>query len=216
MRTAEIGFVLVVSLLLSATSVRAQLFDDYGAKVGVVSASAWDPDGALDPERRTGVAVSIFGERKMPSNVSLIGEFGYVQRGFTYSVRQRNDRGIELEPVEGTARLDYLTLPVLLKLNHAMTGGTLYAAGGPRFDLLVHRKPATFDLAVGKKVEGGAVDFFDQFLVGGTIGIGVSTRTLLPLPLIAEGRYALDVTGSDFGGRSIRNNTISIMVGTIF
>lgn len=154
-RAAPIALLLwaVASLSIPAPG-HAQIVNRFGVKAGIVSASAsaeFSADVSGDQfERRTGFSASVFAEKRVLPFLSVVGEVGYVQRGFVEKLDHYIQRGVVLaeryRSVKANSRMDYLTIPLMVKLNHRLEHAELYATAGPRIDILLNRETGWFDL----------------------------------------------------------------------
>lgn len=209
-----VALLIVVATLALPGSSRAQLLDSYGMKVGAVSASA--TDNLDDFDRRTGLTASVFAEKRLLPFLSLIGEVGYVQRGFIETQIERTATNEVVGTVEANTQLDYLTIPVMAKLEYGLAPATLYALAGPRLDILLSRDAGTFEFSSGT-FESQVADAYGSPAVGGTVGVGITTTNLLPARLLLGGRYELDFTDSFVEGpRETRNTAFTVVVGVAF
>ena len=209
-----VAFLTVVVALTLPQSSHAQLLDSYGVKVGAVSASA--TDNLDDFDRRTGLTASVFAEKRLLPYLSLTGEIGYVQRGFIETQTERTAPNEVVGTVEANTQLDYLTIPVMAKLEYGLAPATLYALAGPRLDILLSRDAGTFEFS-SSTFESQVADAYGSPAVGGIVGVGIATTNLLPARLLLEGRYELDLTDSFVEGpRETRNTAFTVVVGIAF
>lgn len=210
---------LAVLTVFTTDPAMAQIVDRVGLKGGLLSSSATDNLDQFDLERRTGWSALLFAERDLLPFLTLVGEGGYAQRGFTETLEERSPSGEVEQIVRATTRLDYLTLPVLVKSSYGLSAMRLYALAGPRLDVLVGREAGVFEYesAPVDQLKSEIADVYTSPILGVTAGVGVSTNHLLPVRLLVEGRWALDVTES-FAGvpRDMRNNAVSVMIGIGF
>ena len=209
----------LLSVLVAPAPASAQIVDRIGVKGGLVSTSATDGRDLLDPERRTGWSAHLFAERDLSSFLSVVGEAGYTQRGFVETIEERGPDGTVEQTSRANTRLDYLTIPVFAKLKYEFTALRLYALAGPRLDVLVGREAGVFEFesAPVDQVKSDLASIYTSPVLGATFGLGVSTSKGLPLRLMLEARWALDVTESSTGvPRDVRNNAGMVMIGIGF
>ena len=192
----------------------AQSLEGFGFKGGFVSASAFDNLDDLD--RRNGLAASAFAEWNLLPTASLVTEVGYAQRGFVETMEERSAPGETIQIVEANTRLDYLTLPVMVKLQRTTSTVTPYLLAGPRLGVLMHRQPGTFEFTTSEW-ESELAAFYERVAVGGTVGLGLSTGRLLPARLLVEARYDVDISDSLASvPRDTRNHALFIAAGITF
>jgi hypothetical protein len=193
------GFLRIVSFaaVLLPFSVQAQFINGYGVKVGVNSSnaalSAVQSAFEFDTERRTGANAALFLEWGASSAISLVTQVEYAQRGFVEEQAVTGEDSPEpIQIVQANTRLDYISLPILLKLQYSPGP---YFVLGPRVDFLVNRVAGVFEFSIGN-FESPLSQGFDDRALGGTIGLGFSADKLLRLPLPIETRYNFDFTNS--------------------
>jgi hypothetical protein len=212
LHTVAAAFLMAASPLAWAAPSHAQLVDRFGVKAGVVSAGVTDELTEDKFSERRGMAASVFAERRLLSFLSLVGEVGYVQRGFNET--------LSFDPLneEAGTRLDYLTIPVMMKLNYDSGLATLYALGGPRIDVLLNREPGVFKgFGTPPFKESRYADKYDSLAAGGTVGLGMTTPKRFPVRLLLEGRYEFDLTDSYAPDPfDIHNRAFSIVAGVAF
>ena len=138
-----------LAVMLCQASAQAQWLGAVGVKAGVNSSnSAIEQTSfvhAFDTERRTGWQAAVFAEWLELPVASVVTQVEYAQRGF----REQQIRTGEASPeplgtIELKTRLDYVSVPVLLKLRTAKTGTGPYALLGPRFDFRVNREAVLY------------------------------------------------------------------------
>jgi hypothetical protein len=213
-------FVSFAALLLPL-SVQAQLIKGYGAKIGMNSSNTTVSlvKTAFDfTERRIGVNAALFLEWSRSSVISLVTQVEYAQRGFNEKQLVTGEYGPEpIDFVRADTRLDYISLPILLKLQYPSLAAGPYLLLGPRADFLIHREPGKFKISGdGFQIiwESGLPNAFDEQALGGTAGLGLAADKLLHLPLLVEARYNFDFTDNSkspaFRGK---NNSFDVWLG---
>ncbi len=163
---------LVSILLISSSQCHAQMRIGYGIKAGAVSASqTWHITNLaynLPVESRLGYNAGIYIEMINQSSASLLMEVHYLQKGFGMSLPEGTPSFPEGagEPLTYSARLDYLSIPIMVKARYDLPTITPYILGGVRFEFLV-----------GKNGDGDVVGvIYDQAKstgIGASLGGGV-------------------------------------------
>ncbi|MGH7601381.1 MAG: porin family protein [bacterium] len=222
--SGALRFVSFAAVLLPL-SVQAQLLKGYGIKAGVNSSNTAlsIPQSAfeIDTQRRTGVNAALFIEWGGSSFYSLVTQVEYAQRGFAEEQEITGENNPEpLGKVRASTRLDYISLPILLKLQYRKLAISPYLIAGPRVDFLVNREVGEFDFVIGNSkvsVESELSKIVDDRALGGTVGLGFNAQKFLPLPLLVEGRYNFDFTdNSKSPPLQGKNNSFDVWLGIEF
>jgi Outer membrane protein beta-barrel domain len=195
--SSVLRFVSLAAVLLPL-SVQAQLIKGYGAKAGANSSKAtfsyFQSDFQYETERRTGVHAAFFLEWGKSSLISLITQVEYAQRGFVEE--QMIISEISPEPlgvVRANTRLDYISLPLMIKLQYPRLVAGPYLVFGPKVDWLVHHVAGKFEFPRAT-FESSLYKVFADRAVSGTVGLGFAADKLLHLPVLLEARYNFVLT----------------------
>jgi hypothetical protein len=168
----------------------SQLIRDYGLKLGMASTNQnWDysPSTSIkaNSSSRQSIDAGIFVEWINVPLISILTEVHYIQKGADFKT---NILVTTIADPEGTgenytfsSKVDYLSIPLLVKIRMDNASFSPYIFAGPRFDLFLkdHSAGLGIILAESKKVD-----------VGGTFGLGVELSSLLPIHVGAEIRYS--------------------------
>jgi len=210
----RIVYLLLAASVLPASQSNAQLLRSLGAKVAVTSASqkfdyAYSPFPGFrqDKKRRTGVNAAIFAEWLNTPFISIVTQLEYAQRGFTETIAPvASSPGIAVMDTRDN-RVDYLSLPILLKASLSLGVFSPYVIVGPRLDKYL----GYHDNFI---VPNSINEEFTKTLWGGSAGIGLELRTLLPVSLSIEFRYNADFADSykDYLLR-VRNDAYDFWLG---
>ncbi len=208
----RIALTLCAVLLMAAVSLARPVF---GVKAGVAfSKQTFDYAQLLEPEfdTRAGFQFGLFLEYPINRYFSLVPEFRYVPVGVKYSVLYIPDYGFDGEPVYETrqTRVDYLSVPLMIKARLPMRKFTPYLIAGPRVD---------FQLGTGADAGdfSQVYDQFDQITAGFTLGGGVQFKLSPRYNLLVEASYSPDVTKVyETDLLNVRNHMLSIVTGLTF
>ena len=162
----------------------------------------------FDTKRRVGFNAGIFAEWLDVPFFSVLTQVEYAQRGTGEEFVVTGPSGPE--PI-GTktlyARLDYVSVPVLGKIILQTGQISPYVLAGPRADFLLGYKS-------DEGLFSGVYDSFKKTTWGGSAGIGVQVKSLLPVTLIAEARYNFDFADSYRSDlMNVRNNSVDFWLG---
>jgi hypothetical protein len=208
----------VITVLLASTAMlNAQLVRGYGIKAAFVSASqTFDYTTAsvvqssdLGLKRRAGLGAGVYCELLNLPVFSVVTQAEYRQGGVGMKYYHTGPNGEDLGLFIDYTRIDYLSLAVQAKARIPGTITSPYLLVGLRRDRMV----GTGDTAL----VGGLYDQFEKDITGLTVGGGVELPRLLPVKLIVEARYDLDLSDAFHGEYlTVRNNSMSLWLGVGF
>lgn len=217
--SSMVRFVPLAALCFHA-SAPAQWFNAAGVKAGVNSSNSAIEQTSFghqfETQRRIGWQAAVFAEWLRLPVVSVVTQLEYAQRGFSEEqVRTGEESPEVLGTIELKTRLDYVSVPLLLKLRTSNTGAGPYALLGPRFDFLVNREAVLYE--DGKlDLETSFAEVFNDRAVGGTVGMGVVAKAL-SLPLLLEARYNFDFNdNADSEFLTVKSNAVDLWLGIMF
>ena len=195
----------------------AQLIRNYGLKFAFTSASqtfeyANPPFPGFGPSkvRRAGFNVGFFVEWFNIPFLSVLSQIEYTQRGVGEEYYITEDGPVPVGTRTDFRRVDYLSIPILLKFNVPLGVVTPYLIAGPRADFLLgYQDNQTAFNSLYKN--------FKKSLIGGSIGLGLESGNFLPIDLSAEFRYNADFSNSfDNEYLRVRNNAFDVWLGVAF
>lgn len=203
--------ILAVFLISISFSVQAQIINNYGVKLGLISSdlSYNNFPTTVETERKLGFVGGAFVEWFNNPIFSVITQIEYAQKGSSYEIVMTGEGGPE--PI-GTKtysnKLDYLSIPIYAKFKIPSIIISPYLFAGARVDFLLSYS-TEFDSTIFSK--------FKNTTFGGVIGIGVQPMLNIPLNPFLEFRYDFDFTNSyDENGMTIKNNAFVILLGVTF
>jgi hypothetical protein len=210
--------VMPVVLLLFACTVNAQLVKSYGFKVAVTSAFQkfdYSPLGGISNsdipwKRKTCINAGLFIEWLNLPIVSVITQLDYRQVGVGAPVGFYDTVGNILSSSILYGKVNYISMPLLLKAELPTTIVCPYLLLGSRIDHLIsYSSDRDFWSPVYKQ--------FEKTVYGGTFGIGLETKHILPVTAILEFRYNMDFTDSYSDEYlKIKNNSYDFCLGIGF
>lgn len=204
--------VVIVLVLMLCVDTHAQLIRGYGLEIGTVAANqTWTYSSGGPPSfltnDRWGLTVVGFVEILNCPNLSGILEAQYRQKGMSKTLSQTPEWNPDWNGQSKTyyPRVDYLSIPLLVKARFEFEKAGLYFLAGPRFDFLIGEYAGSFDIVMDKF---RARDF------GATIGAGAEYALVPALPLLVEIRYNPSFQNEfDNGSLKIRNHSVDFLLG---
>lgn len=206
-------FIILSLILFSYSAAFSQVVNSYGIKGGAVFAKQnydYSEPITMDTKYRLGADAAVFGEFFKHPNFSGIVEFHYIQKGYKLSVpittiEQPDGTGqyITLNP-----RIDYISLPLFVKIRKDYASVSPYIFAGPRFDLKI---AYSTEYGYSNYNDLNSVDF------GLTGGAGLDFHISKNIGLLLEGRYSYPVTSSFSSSFvTIKNYSFEILGGIEF
>lgn len=202
------GLILLMMGALLASPASAQF--NAGVKGGLSIANLTGDD-AEDPDWRTGFAGGVFMTYAFTPSVSIQPEALFLVKGAKDSFVEDGDL------VEGKFRLDYIEIPLLLRVESAMLVNrtTAYVLGGPS---IAFNTKCSMTGALGNVSATFGCDELDleirdvDFNLLGGIGVGLALRDL---NLFVEGRYHYGLTKLEDidDADDVRNQAFSVLAG---
>ncbi len=158
----------------------------------------------FDTESRTGFDMGIYTEWFDLPFFSLLTEIHYIQKGMQHEERRFNEFGEEVALLKWNNRVDYLSIPILVKITIQTEHVSPYFIMGPRIDLLLGYDSDHFE---------ALYDEFERVNLGGDFGIGVGNNSG-PVKILLEFRYSPDFTNAyKTDLLKVKNNSFEILFG---
>jgi hypothetical protein len=205
-------FLVAVGMILLQPRSAAQLCRFYGVKVGATFAEQYfrDPANMVNIRRIPGFSAAVFAEWFNTPHFSIVSQLELTQRGVITDLR--TTEGFEswrIVYVGLHSHLHYLSVPFLAKWSFTTTPSVPYLLIGPRVDYLLWYSSdiGWFD---------GLYKEFKKTLLGGSVGLGWSSASLLPITLIGEFRYNFDFINSAGPNNIVRNDALDVWIGYAF
>lgn len=185
----------------------------WGVKVALTSADV-NYQNKLAPgfetTRRMGFSIGAYVEWFETGWFTLITQAEYAQKGLGTDFLITGPAGPEiLERKTLYSRLDYLSVPILGKATLQLGSLSPYVLVGPRVD---------FFLGYESDLNSFSTLFekYGRTAFGATVGIGIQADSILPLPVVIEARYNLDIKKSfDNGVVKASNNSVDLWLGVV-
>jgi hypothetical protein len=184
----------------------------YGIKLALTSSNQkfeYRDLSSIDLKRRIGFNAGIFIENVIESYYSIRGQLEYSQRGMgielvrtTVNSPEGTDKYIDYH------RVDYLSLPILIKISYPTKSVQPFLIVGPRIDYLIGYNSIGFQ---------PVYDHLKTVVIGSSIGVGIESTTLLQSDLMLELRYNFDHTDAyNTELLNVRNNSFDLWLGVCF
>jgi hypothetical protein len=199
-------------LLLSSTTAVSQSIRSYGILLGAASATqSWDYHdtpypSTFDPDERWGIDVGLFMEFLDNPVISVLGELHYIQKGFSESFVVSTPANPEGTGQKYSYRpsIDYLSIPVLLKLRTDIGSVTSFLKGGPRVDIRIGQSDEN---TFGK---------FERTDIGISGALGAEIPLDISHTILVEFRYSPSLTNSyEAEFVTVKNSSLEFLLGVV-
>lgn len=185
--------------MIGVSVLYSQPLKSFGVKFGgTMATQSWtySKGTPVTTEYRFGPAGGLFIEGFKAGNISVLGEFWYIQKGFTVTV---NAASVQPSMV-------YFSLPFLMKYRIEDDGITYYGLAGPRIDYLFHIDPQSYTPLTDALSEGNSD-------VGVTAGLGLQFFT----SVLLEARFSPSlIPAFKNDSLTVTNNSFEFIVGFSF
>jgi len=166
---------------------------------------------------RSGFNIGIFVENDLMYYLSIIPRLEYCQRGYIQEQVETDENGNEIQEVRANTRLDYLSLPLSLKVKYPAGGVTPFVTAGLRLDYLVNHSRGTYEFT-SVTAPDELSDHLSPWVLGSSFSLGLQAPVSQRHDLILEVRHNRDITDSakepiEYG---IRNRSYDVLVGLAF
>ena len=203
---------LLAWLILGFTFLNAQFIHSYGVKTGCVIANQnfdyTDNSFNLDTQNRYGLNIGTFIEFAYNSNLHLLIETHYIQKGMVVKFKEYDPFANYGGIIEFNNRVDYLSLPVLGKIAYKFNKLSPYIIVGPRIDIL---------LGYDSDFAAIVYDEFESIDFGGTLGLGCEFSFIGSQTFLIEMKYSPSFTNSyETDLLRVTNNSFEFIAGIKF
>ena len=203
----------IIILIAGYYECPAQLIKSYGIKVALTSAhdgyeNIRHPD--IKSKRRLGFNIGVFVEWLNDPMLSIITQVEYVQKGCGWDVNRRDEYNHDYGIVTYYRRLDYISVPIIIKFKIQTLTLTPFIMAGPRLDFLIGNHYVFDD-------PFSLYNMYKKNVAGASIGIGFQTSTFLNTKIMTEIRYNFDFEDSfNNGVVKTRNSSYDLWIGLSF
>ena len=213
----SIPWVLVFCVALFPATLPAQFLSNWGVKTAVTR-STLDIDQFHNfASWRTGMNLAVYAEHHLWKFFAITPQLEYAQKGYIAEQVETSETGTTIQQVQANTRLDYVSVPLFLKLTYPTETLTPFVAVGPRMDYLAHVKKGRFHFTEVTAVDPRAENF-KSFALGGSFTGGVNIPVSTNSEMSVELRYNGDFTNSatDQVQYSLKNTTVDLWIGLAF
>jgi hypothetical protein len=208
---------LFMMVCLCPVFVNAQIVSHYGVKAAFTR-STLDIEEFVDfSDWRSGLNLAVYAEHDICDFLALDLQLEYTQKGYIMEQVETDEMGMRIQDVSANTRLDYLSIPLLVKIKYPHEKATPFIAFGPRFDYLINTAKGEFEFTNNTMTDDFA-DYLKDSAIGASISGGVQIPTARKCDVILEFRYNLDFTDSADAPLEyeVKNKSWDIWLGIAF
>lgn len=213
----KIKFLIITIIMLFPVALFAQYFNNMGVKLAYTTSNIYHDIINNFSSRRSGFNVALFLELGNYKYLALVTQIEYIQKGFVEEQDETNEIGELIQHVEANTRLDYLSIPIFLKLKYPKIKFVPYMILGPRFDYLLNKENGVYEFTK-VNFKSQFADHFDKYVFGGSIGAGFNLLKIYRFNTFLEFRYNIDFSDSFSSIKevTIKNNSYDFWLGIAF
>ncbi len=177
---------LALVIFFFAVNINSQTLTNYGFKLGAVASNPIWNHSSKQTAIKTGMDLGFFLNWNLTTNISLLTEVHYVQKGLRFYVpifeNVQNNNGVSVYVQSVDPNVNYLSFPVLIKYDLLKSEVIPYLIGGMRVDFVLSTNEINNPRWLYNNVNN--IDF------GGSIGFGFQTKSLLGIGTGLEIKYS--------------------------
>ena len=203
--------------LFFSSVLSAEVISNYGLKAAFTRSKLEIKDFADFSTWRSGFNLALFFEHNLWDYLSVGSQIEYNQKGYLFEQVETNEIGTKIQDVSANTRLDYLSLPLFVKIKYPAQKFTPFISFGPRYDYLLNYHKGEFKFTE-ITITDNMADNFESHVFGGTLSAGVQIPTSHPYQVDIEFRYNFDTTDSakEPVQYRIKNKSFDIWIGLEF
>ena len=202
-KSRRVEIIVVGTLLLLGIASTGLALPAFGVKAGIcIADQEFESDifGTLPTDRRIGVDIGGYIEWPWRRYSKILLELHYVQRGMKEEWLETTPQGTGLRTVKFNNRVDYLSVPILVKVGVPSGSYRPFLALGPRIDVLLYS-----DSPIWQEV----YDDLEKVDVGADVAVGLDTRWIS-----IETRYNYSLASTIGWARlSVTNKSFEVLLG---
>ena len=210
-------FVILMIVCLFPVLSQAQIISNYGVKTAFTR-SIFDVEEYINfTTWRSGFNVAVYAEKDVSDFMSFLLQLEYSQKGYIFEQVETNEAGTEIQDVRANTRLDYISVPLFLKIKYPTQKITPFVTIGPRFDYLANFNKGEFKFTSVTFTDDFA-DYLKSYVFGGSVSCGLQIPASNKYDISIEFRYNYDFSDSakELVQYSVKNKSFDIWLGIEF
>ena len=180
-------YVMLLLIAIVPFNLKSQIINEYGVKVAYTNSKINPKNKAFRTKWRPGINLAFFVGKNIYRNLHAVVQTEYTSRGYKLESIETNETGEVIQTLYANTRLDYITVPILLKINYNRSKFQPFIQFGPRLDYLFNFKRGMYNFS---KVQ--APDLMPDYLYLNTFSFGSSISLGFQLPIQHKKRVLIE------------------------
>ena len=187
------NYLILLLLIITSNNLKSQILDNYGLKVSYTRSKINVKEIDNYSTWRSGINCSFFIEKNIYKSISTIIELEYAQKGYISEQIETNEIGEKIQIVRANTRLDYISVPLFMKISYDISNIKPFIQFGPRLDYMFNYEKGTYKFTELNFIDETA-KYLDSFSFGSSLSIGFILPFISDKSIILEARYNNDFT----------------------
>jgi len=191
-------YILLIFMIILPATLRSQFIDAYGLKTAYTFSRIIPRIAENFPDSNIwhhGINMAVFAEKDIYKIFHIVSQLEYAPKGYVLEQIETNEVGEEVQTVNASTRLDYISVPIFLKICNNNLKFRPFVQLGPRLDYLIGYKKGIY-----KFTKVHVPDEMPDFLYLHSFSYGYSLSGGFSFPIkhnriIIEARYNSDHAG---------------------
>lgn len=182
-----------LSILFIPFFLGSQTIDGYGVKLAFSQSKVIPKEKAFHASWRSGLNVGLFVEKSVYKMIYAIIQLEYASKGYQLESIEMDEYGNRIQTVWANTRLDYVSMPLLLKIVNNDLKCRPFIQVGPRLDYLFNFKRGIFEFShLNARDEMPNLLYLNSFSLGSSLSLGCYLPIMDTEKLLIEIRYNSD------------------------
>ena len=186
-------YLIPLSILFIPFILNSQIIDEYGVKLAFTQSKVDPKEEAYQTSWRSGLNVGFFAEKGVYKMIHAVIQLEYASKGYRFKSIEMDEYGNRIQTVWANTRLDYVSMPLFLKIINNNSKYRPFIQVGPRLDYLFNFKRGIFKFSeVEVRDEMPSLLYLNSFSVGSSLSLGCYLSIMDSEKLLIEVRYNSD------------------------
>ena len=187
------NYLIFLLLIITPNILKSQIIDNYGLKIAFTRSKINVKEIDNYSTWRSGINFSFFVEKNIYKSIFTIVQLEYAQKGYISEQIEMNEVGEKIQVVRANTRLDYISIPVFMKISYNISNIKPFIQFGPRLDYMFNYKKGTYKFTKVSFIDETA-KYLDSFSFGRSLSVGFILPFISDKNIILEARYNNDFT----------------------